>query len=98
MRQTKRRIVFIFTLVLCLCSVLFSGHQAFAQLDQGTITGVVTDSLGRVVRGAQVTLRSVGTGLVLNNKTDARGNYVFSPVKIGDYTVSAQAAGFETTT
>lgn len=94
----KRRTAFISTLVLCLCSVLFSGHQAFAQLDQGTITGVVTDSMGQVVRGAQVTLSDVDTGLVLNDKTDARGNYVFSPVKIGHYTVSAKAPGFETTT
>lgn len=70
---------------------------AAAQVDQGTIAGVVTDSTGRVVPGAKVTLHSVDTGLVLISKTDAQGNYIFTPVKIGNYIVSASADGFETT-
>ncbi len=69
----------------------------FGQLDQGSITGVVQDSSGGIVRGAQVTLTNLDTGLVLRTKTDANGIYIFSPVKIGRYRVSASAPGFQTT-
>jgi len=69
-----------------------------AQVDQGTISGVVSDSNGALIPGATVTLRNVDTGLVLIDKTNAQGVYVFTPVKIGNYTVTAEASGFEKTT
>ena len=71
---------------------------AFGQADQGTITGVVQDPTGAVVGDASVTLNSVDTGLVVKSKADGAGVYVFSPVKIGNYTVTASAPGFQTTT
>jgi hypothetical protein len=70
---------------------------AYGQQDQGAVVGVVTDSAGAVLPNAQVTLTNTDQGLVLKVTTDARGVYSFSPVKIGDYTVSAAAAGFSTT-
>ena len=75
--------------VVGVCCVLFSGRHAFAQADQGTITGVVKDSAGAVIQNAQVTLTNTDTGLVLQVKSDGSGVYVFSPVKIGNYEVSA---------
>lgn len=68
-----------------------------AQMDQGTITGVVKDNAGAVVSGADVTLTNTGTGLVLHTTTDSSGIYEFSPIKIGNYSVSASAAGFSST-
>ncbi len=86
--------------VLVLVSALFliPARFAFAQLDQGTITGVVQDQTGAVVSGASVTLTNVDEGSVLKTKTDGSGIYVFSPIKIGNYSVSVSAAGFATTT
>ena len=78
--------------------LLVPARFALAQLDQGTITGVVQDASGAVIGGASVTLTNVDVGLVLKSKTDGAGIYVFSPVKIGDYTVSVSAPGFQTTT
>ena len=75
-----------------------SVRSMLGQADQGTITGVIQDSSGAVVGGANVTLTSVDTGLVVKAKADNGGVYVFSPVKIGNYTVTASASGFETTT
>jgi outer membrane receptor protein involved in Fe transport len=80
--------VFLFTSV----------RSMLGQADQGTITGVIQDSSGAVVAGASVTLTNVDTGMVVKAKADTGGVYVFSPVKIGSYTVSASAGGFETTT
>lgn len=84
------------TLVLAVFG-LMCGGAALAQVDQGAIIGVVTDSSGAVIPGAQVTLTETETGLVLTAKTNGSGNYFFSPIKIGNYTVSASAKGFQTT-
>jgi hypothetical protein len=78
--------------------LLIPARFALAQLDQGTITGVVQDQSGAVVGGASVTLTNLDEGLVLKSKADGAGIYVFSPIKIGNYSVSATAGGFETTT
>lgn len=79
-------------------SVLFLGCQAFAQEDQAAITGSVTDSSGAFLPGAQVTLTNIDTGLILHAESNSSGIYVFSPVTIGNYKVSATAGGFQTTT
>jgi Carboxypeptidase regulatory-like domain/TonB-dependent Receptor Plug Domain len=76
---------------------MVSGQDGMAQVDQGAITGVVQDGTGAVVSNAQVTVTNIDTGLVLRGATNGSGVYVFSPMKIGNYTVSATAKGFETT-
>jgi hypothetical protein len=68
-----------------------------AQVDQGAITGVVSDPSGAAIPGATVTLTATDTALALQQKTDASGIYTFSPVKIGKYKVSATGANFGTT-
>ncbi len=83
---------------LCLCVVIFATAAAFGQADQGAITGTVTDATGAVVPNAQVTVTSTDTGLVLKGTTDNSGVFIFSPLKIGTYSVSAAATGFSTTT
>jgi hypothetical protein len=82
--------------ILLLLTVL-STNRAPAQMDQGAITGTVVDSSGAVIPSADVTLTNTGTGLVLHAKTNKSGDYFFSPIKIGTYTVSASAPGFQTT-
>ncbi|HEV2576309.1 MAG TPA: TonB-dependent receptor [Acidobacteriaceae bacterium] len=86
------------SLILTLAVIgLLSPRTAVAQVDQGAIIGVVTDSSGAVIPNAQVTVTETDTGLVLKAKTNGSGNYFFSPIKIGNYTVSASAPGFQTT-
>ncbi|MGC1784755.1 MAG: carboxypeptidase regulatory-like domain-containing protein [Acidobacteriaceae bacterium] len=87
----------IIGMVLGVLLCLFSGEQASAQMDQGTITGVIRDSAGAVIPGSQVTLTNNDTGLTLKATSDGSGIYTFSPVKIGNYTVTAGATGFKTT-
>ena len=78
-------------LLLSLCGLVH------AQVDQGAITGVVQDSSGAAIPNARVTLTSPETGLALQRQANESGVYVFSPIKIGDYTLSASAPGFSTT-
>ncbi len=73
-------------------------EQARAQQDQGGITGFVKDPTGAMVPGADVTVTNLDTGLVLHAKSSASGAYTVASIKIGNYTVSAQAPGFSTTT
>ena len=51
-----------------------------------------------MVPGAQVTLLNTDQGITLNTTTSGSGEYTFSPVRIGHYSVSAAAPGFSTTT
>src|SRR5260370_10203487 len=67
-----------------------------AQTDQGAITGVVQDSTGAVIANAQVTATNSDTGLALETKSNNSGVFVFSPLKIGNYTVTASSTGFQT--
>ncbi|MCU1322490.1 MAG: putative Oar protein [Acidobacteriaceae bacterium] len=81
-----------------LCVLLAGGIRAFAQADQGAITGLIQDQTGAVIANADVKLTNVDTGLTLQTQTDSGGNYVFSPIKIGSYKVAVTAPGFSTTT
>ena len=85
-----RRVSFLLVLT-------FGFTQAYGQVDQGAITGLVTDSTGAAIPNAKITLTNTDTGLVLRSATDGSGNYVFSPVKIGSYKVEASAPGFSST-
>ena len=97
LRRAARSV--IFTILLLLGSrCFFSGRIAWAQVDQGAINGVVKDASGAVVPHATVTLTNTDTNFVLQGTADGKGQYSFSPIKIGNYTVSATAPGFETTT
>lgn len=78
-------------LICCLgCSVVC------AQIDQGTITGIVRDTQNKVIVGATVTLVNTETNLTLTVPTGGTGAFTFSPVKIGNYTVTVAAPGFVT--
>ncbi len=83
--------------LLCMCMFAVSAKTALSQADQGAITGLILDSTGAAIPNAQMTLTNPETGLVLHVQTDSSGNYVFSPIKIGTYTVEATAPGFSST-
>lgn len=89
---------FSFITVACLCLLAVQTQRAFAQVDEGSITGIVADTSGAVVPGARVTLLNTAVGLSLETTTNASGEYTFSPVRIGPYSVTVTASGFSTTT
>jgi hypothetical protein len=93
-----RKLTSLYFSPLLLLALLLLPSAGFAQLDQGTITGLVQDPTGAVVPNADITLTNTDTGLVLKSRADGNGIYTFSPIKIGNYTVSATAQGFQTTT
>jgi hypothetical protein len=87
-----------YTALTCLCFLLIQSQCAYGQVDEGAITGTVTDATGAVVPNAQVTLLNTDQGITLQTKSDSTGGYTFSPVRTGHYTVSVTAQGFAKTT
>src|SRR5260370_2773945 len=75
--------------------VILTCVTASAQKDAGAIAGLVKDSSGAVVSGAEVTITDTDRGTSLVLKTNAQGEYVASPLKIGRYNVTVEKAGFK---
>ncbi len=71
--------------------------DAIAQTDLSSISGTITDSSGAVVPNCQIELKNVQTSAVRNAVTDARGFYSIPSLTLGNYTVTAAAAGFNKT-
>ncbi|MFC6644626.1 carboxypeptidase regulatory-like domain-containing protein [Granulicella cerasi] len=82
--------------LLVLAVAILLSRAVLAQSDQGAVTGTVMDPQGAVVSGASVQLTQVDTGLVLTAKTNQGGVYVFSPIKIGNYSIKISHEGFQT--
>jgi hypothetical protein len=78
-------------------SLLIVSRPMFGQVDEGAITGIVQDTSGATVPNAQVTLMNTDQGITLDSHTNDSGVYIFSPVRIGHYTVRVTAPGFSTT-
>ncbi len=91
---------FRLTLAAIACVIFLVGSTRFAaaQVDEGAISGIVTDSTGAVVPNAAVTVKNTDVGLALQGVSNSAGEYTFSPIRIGHYTVSVVAAGFSRTT
>lgn len=81
-------------LVISCLIMLALAPAALAQFDTATVLGTVTDSTGAAIARATVTLRNTATGVTVTAITDENGNYQIFNVKIGQYSVSAEAPGF----
>jgi hypothetical protein len=82
------------SLLLALLFALWAAPGLFAQADTGSIQGTIKDQTGAVIPGAKVTLTNEGTNLAITMTAGGDGSYIFAPVKIGIYAVSAEAPGF----
>ena len=69
---------------------------AIAQVDMGSISGVIHDPSGAAVPNAKIVLANEDTNISTSTTSGAEGQYTFSPVKAGHYSVSASASGFQT--
>ncbi len=80
---------------ICLLIFWLAGTvHLLAQQSLGSITGTVTDSSGAVVPNAKVEAKNLGTGLVLDAKTNGTGAYQFFGVPLGTYAVTFSMKGF----
>jgi hypothetical protein len=67
-----------------------------AQTVTGTITGTVSDSSGGVAPNVVVTAIELATNLHHTTRTTVAGVYTLNFLPVGDYTITAEARGFKT--
>lgn len=84
-----------------ICRTLIGSFLVFAftavssaQVDTASIVGTVKDPSGAVIEGAQVTVANTATGETQSVKTGSNGAYLFPYLRVGNYTVTAEARGF----
>ena len=83
-----------FLLVVLLLSF---GSALQAQVGtEGAILGVVRDSSGAVVAGAEVTVTNLDTGLKKTAVSDSAGNFEILALPRGPYSVTSSFTGFKT--
>jgi hypothetical protein len=91
--QLKRNIAVLFC-----CLLVFAG-VGICQDVTASISGTVTDNSGAVVANAKVTITNTDKSVVVKIvNTDAGGNYAAPYLPIGHYSVTVEAAGFQTYT
>jgi hypothetical protein len=78
--------------------LLLLAGAALGQSFRGGILGTITDASGASVAGAKVTATNTDTGLVRQSVTDADGNYSFTELPLGTYSITATKEGFRTQT
>jgi hypothetical protein len=69
---------------------------AYSQMMSGQITGRLADSAGAVVPGARIQLTNELTKQVRDFLTDSSGNFTFTNVPPGNYTIRVAHPGFKT--
>ena len=77
-----------------LVSLIVAG-AAFAQSTAGSITGVITDSSGSVIAGANVDVTDIGSGRLLKTVTSATGSYTLSSLPPTTYRLKVSFQGFK---
>ncbi|HEV2288641.1 MAG TPA: carboxypeptidase-like regulatory domain-containing protein [Candidatus Acidoferrales bacterium] len=75
---------------------LFAPKWSQGQTTGSTLSGTVTDSAGKPVRHAKVTVKNEATGESSAVQTDESGAYQMRNMEAGDYEVTVSADGMET--
>lgn len=91
MNLKAAQLVFGLVLIFVLTANLL--HAQDAQDTQATLSGTVTDSSGKVLANAKVSVKNLSTGQSVEAQTDSAGLYTVPNLAAGDYGVSAAVEG-----
>ncbi len=89
--QTRKLSKIAVSFLALLCGAV----NLIAQVDAGAILGAVKDTSGAIIPGVKVTLTNDATGATETATTGSNGEYIFAPVKIGTYSLTAEFKGFK---
>jgi hypothetical protein len=76
-------------------ALLIAVPSLWAQSNYGAIRGIITDAQGAVLPKSQVTLTSATTNIARSTVSNGAGEYTFSAVDPGTYTVTVEMSGFQ---
>src|SRR5258708_30287472 len=78
-----------------LCVFLLVSALANAQVTTADVVGTVTDNSGAVLPNAKVTITNTATNEVRSGQTNSTGDYVFTFLNPGHYSVRVETTGFK---
>jgi hypothetical protein len=81
--------------VFLLLMLLFCSQATFAQLTTADILGTVSDATGAVIPNATITLVNLGTNETRATQSNATGDYNFTLLPVGHYSITVKANGFQ---
>jgi hypothetical protein len=99
--RVSRRIGFAFSGLLGLAAHAWAQSPMrlpsglFEAAKQGALSGVVTDVNGAVIVGTTVELRNVATGRTASTRADEYGQFRFSALAAGNYSIKLTSPGFK---
>jgi len=82
--------------LFCLAAALLLAAGVGRATIFGSIRGIVHDPQHRPISGAAVKLQSKTSDLSQSAQTDSNGEFTFTAVPVGDYSVTVSASGFQT--
>ena len=83
---------------LAILTVIFQAGHLLGQFGTGTILGTITDPSNAVVPNVTVETKNIATNETRTFTTDEAGNFRFTALPSGTYTVAASGSGFRTAT
>src|SRR5215469_934259 len=83
---------------LAVVAIWLCANPAWAQLQSGSVTGLVTDPTNAVVPGAKIVLLDEEKGFTFNGESDGAGRYLLRAIPPSTYKITITAEGFQTQT
>ncbi len=80
--------------LLALLAYLVTVVSLCAQSDRGAITGTIADASGALIPAAKITLTNAATGFKSETVSTGTGNYTFTGLPVGTYTLQVESKGF----
>jgi len=96
--KESRRIWFVgrrFGMFIAAVAVALLAGQLWAQSDNGSIVGTVTDSTGAAIPNATIIVTDQATNRVVSVQSQGDGTYVVSALPIGNYKVEVAKQAFK---
>src|SRR5215470_5064830 len=72
-----------------------AARPCLGQVENASLTGLVTDPSGAVIAGATVAVKNTATNSSYTQQTDVTGYYFFPSLPIGSYRISVEMPGFK---
>ena len=83
---------------LAVFAVLALSFSAFAQIQNGQLTGDISDPSGAAIPNAKITIKNQATDLNITVGTSQQGHFVANQVPVGVYSVTVTAPNFKSET
>ncbi len=88
-----RQYPLVFAVIVCVC--LLANVSAIAQVTTADVLGTVTDASGAVVPNSKVTITNIATNEARSSHANSFGEYVFTLLPPGRYSVRVEGTGFK---